>query len=55
MKDIAVEYFPTSIDNGNNGEKYELCSYTSDDNEQDACESHAHMVNLLNVFKNQEY
>ena len=55
MEGIDVEYFPNSVDNENNEEKYEFHSYISDDNEQDACESHAHMVNLLNVFKNQQY
>ena len=29
--------------------KYELHSYLSDENEQDACDSHVHMVN---IFKN---
>ena len=47
MEGIAVEYFPTSVDNGNNEEKCELHSYISDDNEQDACDSYAHMVHLL--------
>ena len=32
MEGIAVEYFPSSIDNGNNNEKYELFPYISDDN-----------------------
>ena len=30
MEGIAVEYFPTSIDTGNNEEKSELHSYISD-------------------------
>ena len=50
MEGIAVEYFSTYVDNGNNNEKYEFHSYISDDNKQDACDTHAHMVNLLNVF-----
>ena len=41
---IAVEYFPTSVDNVNNEEKYELHSYIRDDNEKYACDSHAHMI-----------
>ena len=53
MEGIAVEYFLTSIDTGNN-EKKELHSYVSDDNEQDACDSHAHMVHILNIFYNKE-
>ena len=47
MEFIAIEYFPTSVDNGNNEEKYEFHSYISDDNEQDACDSHAHMFHLF--------
>ena len=49
MEDIAVEYFPTSIDTGKNEEKSEFHSYIRDDNEQDACDSHAHMVHLLKI------
>ena len=51
MEVIAVEYFPTSIDTGNNGEKYEFHSYISDENAQDACDSNANMVHLLIVFR----
>ena len=47
MEGIAVEYFPTSVDIGNNEEKYEFHSYISDDNEQDTCDSHAHMDHLF--------
>ena len=47
MEGIYVKYFPTSIDTGNNEEKYELHSYISYDNEQDSCDSHAHLVHLL--------
>ena len=50
MEGIAVEYFPTSLDIGNNGEKYEFHSYISDENEQDARDSHSHMVHLLIFF-----
>ena len=47
MEDIAVEYFPTSVDIGNNEERSEYHSYISDDNERDACDSHAHMVHIF--------
>ena len=48
MEGIAVEYFTNSIDTGNNGKISEFNSYISDDKEQDACDSHAHM---LYIFK----
>ena len=51
MEGIAAEYSPNSVDNGNNEEKYEFHSYISDDNEQDACDSHAHMINRLIIFR----
>ena len=54
MESIAVEYFRTSVDIGNNEEKYEFHSYISDDSEQDTCDSNAHMVHLLKLFYNQE-
>ena len=47
MEGIAVEYVPLSIDPSNNEENSELHSYISDDNEQDSCDSHYHMFNLL--------
>ena len=47
MEGIDDEYFPTSVDIGNNEEKYEFHSYISDDNEKDACDSHSHMFHLL--------
>ena len=50
MKVIAIEYFPTSIDIGKNEEKYEFHSYISDYNEQDARDSHAHMVHIFKTF-----
>ena len=48
MEGIAVEYFPASVDISNNEEKSELHSYISDENEEFACDSHAHMVHILN-------
>ena len=48
MEGISVEYFHISIDPINN-EKSEFCSYLSDYNEQDSCDSYAHMFHL---FKN---
>ena len=50
MECIAVEYFPNYIYTGNNEEKYEFCSYISDDSEQDACDLHACIVYLLKTF-----
>ena len=47
MEGIAVEYFTNSIDTGNNGKISEFNSYISDDKEQDACDSHAHMLYIL--------
>ena len=47
MEGISVEYFPTSIDNGNNEENSEFHSYISDENEQYTYYSHAHTVHLL--------
>ena len=47
MEGIAVGYFPSFIDTGNNEEKSEFHSYISDDNEQDAWYSPAYMVHLL--------
>ena len=55
MEGIAVEYFPTSADIGNYGERSEVHSYISDDNEQDEFDSHDHMVHLLKHVYNQEY
>ena len=50
MEGIAIEYFPSSFDPGNNGEKSEFHSYISDYNKQDACDSHAYMFHVLIVF-----
>ena len=50
MERIAVEYFPTSIDIVNNEENSEFHSYKSDDNEQDAWDSHANIVHLLKTI-----
>ena len=47
MEDIDVEYFPSSIDPGNNEKKYLFRSYISDDNDQDACDLHAHMFHIF--------
>ena len=41
MEGIAVEYFPNSVDLGINGTKPEFHLYISNNNEQDACDSHA--------------
>ena len=49
MEGIAVEYFPTYVDNSSNKEKYEFHSYISDDKKQYACDSHAHMVHILKI------
>ena len=47
MEGIFVEYFPNSADPGRNEKKPEFNSYISDDNGQDACDSHAHMIHFL--------
>ena len=47
MEGIAVEYFPNSVHPGRNETKSQFNSYISDDNEQDACGSHAHMFCLF--------
>ena len=46
MDGIVVEYFPNSDDPGRNEKKSEFHSYISDDNGQDLCYSHAHMVHF---------
>ena len=46
MEGIAIEYFPSSFEPGNNKQKSEFHSYISDDNEQDTCDSHANMFHL---------
>ena len=52
MEGISVEYFPTYIGTGNNEEKSEFHSFISDNNEQYACDSHAHMLHpLKNIFE----
>ena len=43
---IAVECFPASVDIGSYEGKSEFHSYKSDDNEQYACDSHAHMIHI---------
>ena len=50
MEGIAIEYFPTYVDNGNNEEKSELHSYISDVNEKYAFNSYPHMVHILKIF-----
>ena len=35
--------------------KYKFHSYISDDNEQDACDSHAHMFPIFKKYLIQEY
>ena len=50
VEDISVEYFPSSFDPGNKEEKSEFHSYISDENEQYACGSHAHMFHLLKKY-----
>ena len=50
MEGIAVEYFSSSIDNGNNEENYEFHSYISDENEKYTCDSHANMVHILKTL-----
>ena len=53
MEGIAVQYSPSSIDTGSNKVKSEFHSFMSDKNEQDACDSHAHMFHLLKTLLNQ--
>ena len=48
IESIAVEYFPNSVHTGINETKSEFHSYISDDNEKDACYSHARMFHLFN-------
>ena len=50
MEGIAVEYFPSLIDPGNNKEKSWLPLYISDNNEDYVCYSHAHIFNILKTF-----
>ena len=47
MEGISVEYFTNSVDLGNIKTKSEFHSYISVENEQYACDSHAHMCHLL--------
>ena len=50
MEGIAVQYLPISIDPSNNKEKPEFHSYISNENEQDACNSHANIFHILFFF-----
>ena len=54
MERIAVEYFPNSVDPVSNETRKEFNLYISDYNEQDTCDSHAHMFHPLKIL-NQEY
>ena len=47
MEGISVEYDPNSVDPGINEAKSEFNSYISDDNEQYACDSYAHIIHLF--------
>ena len=47
MEVIAVEYFLISIDPGSNEKQSEFHSYISYDNEEDACDSYAHMFRIF--------
>ena len=44
MEGISVEYFQKPVDKGSNETEPEFQSCISDDNEQDACYSHAYMI-----------
>ena len=55
MEGIDVEYFPNLIDPDNSVGKSEFHSYIIDDNEQYACNSHAHMFHPLKIYFNREY
>ena len=50
MEGISVEYFPSSIDPGNDEEKYGFHSYIYGDNEKYVCDLYANMVHLLNTY-----
>ena len=52
---IAVEYFLNSVDTGNNETEPEFYSYKSNENEQDACDTHAHMFHLIKKILNMDY
>ena len=55
MEGISVKCFSNSGHPGSNEKKYEFHSYKTNDNEQDACESHAHIFHLLIFSLNQDY
>ena len=46
MEGIAVAYFSNSVDPGRNETESQFHSYTSDENEQYGCDSHAHMITV---------
>ena len=51
MEVIAVGYFTISIYPDIDEERSELNSYISNDNEQDSCDSHAHMFHIFKIFE----
>ena len=50
IKVIVLEYFPNTNKKIMNESKYLFGFYISEDNEKDACNSHAHTVHLFNKF-----
>ena len=50
MEGIAVEYSPSLFYPGNNEVNFELYSYISDNNEQDACDSYDHMYHIFETY-----
>ena len=49
MEGISVDYFPKPVDPGIKEIESEFNSYISDENEQDICDSHDHMVHLFKI------
>ena len=49
MEGVVIEYFPNTVDTGSNETISQFRSYISDENEQDACDSHAHTIQLFNI------
>ena len=52
MESISVEYLPIKLIHV--VKKAQFNSYISDDNEQDTCNSHAHILSIKK-YLNQEY
>ena len=50
MEEIVLEYIPETYKTRRNVSKYEFHSYLIDENEQDARDSHYHMVHLFKKF-----